>query len=440
MTIDVSLAAALSKLALKRKHDEDVISVLDPVVFETMNIHLQSPVTDSEIHKATKQLGGLKASGQTVNFEKSSDFFSPNTTSSLRDDICGNLHVHQMDSKAKYLGLPSMFDQKKAEMFGFLLDKVLQKMKDFSGVVIPMNTTSIEKVGKSFRNQRNKEWVPFSDDFYIRSPFGLFHNRNTVSDFIEDGHWNVRMLCINIYGRIQSFIYITPSIRDVSSVFSVVAMTYWFIWRSRNNFVFENLTPSPHNTLESVYAQLNDYQKFVTHQSISALPYRPPTLIPPHTLLHSGYPHDSSVKLNCDDAFKNLSAAFGIVTCDSTGLLSYSLGNRWHDMFPLHAKIIAVHYACSLAFNHGCFNAIVESDSQIAISLSSLDMPLPWSLADLVDDIRLWAKEMYIRFSWVNRESNKVAHWVARNAFSSTVGFSWDVFFPDELTSLSRSD
>nr|GEX57656.1 reverse transcriptase [Tanacetum cinerariifolium] len=62
MTIDVSFAAALSKLALKHKHDEDVISVLDLVVFETMNIHLQLPVTDSEIHKATKQLGGLKAS------------------------------------------------------------------------------------------------------------------------------------------------------------------------------------------------------------------------------------------------------------------------------------------------------------------------------------------------------------------------------------------
>nr|GEX30166.1 reverse transcriptase domain-containing protein [Tanacetum cinerariifolium] len=130
---------------------EDVISVLDPVVFETMNIHLQLPVTNSEIHKATKQLGGLKASGddgfhdmfyqkywnflgvsasgQTVNFEKSYAFFSPNTTSSLRDDICGNLHIHQMDSKAKYLGLPSMFGKKKVEMFGLLLDRVLQKMK-----------------------------------------------------------------------------------------------------------------------------------------------------------------------------------------------------------------------------------------------------------------------------------------------------------------------
>ncbi|GJX59329.1 RNA-directed DNA polymerase, eukaryota, reverse transcriptase zinc-binding domain protein [Tanacetum coccineum] len=42
-----------------------------------------------------------------------------------------------------------------------------------------------------------QKWVPFSDDFYIRSPLGPFHNRhnrNTVSDFIENGHWNVRKL------------------------------------------------------------------------------------------------------------------------------------------------------------------------------------------------------------------------------------------------------
>ncbi|GJS65088.1 hypothetical protein Tco_0679652 [Tanacetum coccineum] len=38
------------------------------------------------------------------------------------------------------------------------------------------------------------KWVPFSKDFYIRSPLGPFHNGNTVADFIEDGEWNVRLL------------------------------------------------------------------------------------------------------------------------------------------------------------------------------------------------------------------------------------------------------
>ncbi|PWA99416.1 hypothetical protein CTI12_AA008020 [Artemisia annua] len=70
-----------------------------------------------------------EASGQTVNFQKSSAFVSPNTPRSLRDDICSTLKVQQMDSKTKYLGLPLIFGQKKTEMFGFLLDKVFQKMQ-----------------------------------------------------------------------------------------------------------------------------------------------------------------------------------------------------------------------------------------------------------------------------------------------------------------------
>nr|GEX34392.1 reverse transcriptase [Tanacetum cinerariifolium] len=43
---------------------EEVISDLKPVVSETMNLQLQSPITDSKIHKATKQLEGLKAPGE----------------------------------------------------------------------------------------------------------------------------------------------------------------------------------------------------------------------------------------------------------------------------------------------------------------------------------------------------------------------------------------
>nr|GEU38899.1 hypothetical protein [Tanacetum cinerariifolium] len=151
-------------------------------------------------------------------------------------------------------------------------------------------------------------------------------------------------------------------------------------------------------------------------------------------------PHGCSVKLNCDAAFKDSKAAFGIVVRDSTGCLRYVLGNCCHAISPTHAEIIAVHSTCSLAFNRGWLNAIVESDSQVAISLSFLESPPPWSLEALVDDIRFWSKSMQLSFSWVNRERNQVADWVARYAFSNTLQFSWDATFFEELTSLSRND
>nr|GEU52210.1 reverse transcriptase [Tanacetum cinerariifolium] len=228
-----------------------------------------------------------EASGQTVNFQKSSAFFSLNTPSSLRDDIYGDLHVHQMDCKAKYLGLPSIFGQKKAEMFGFLLMKgwkhklpsqsrreviiksVIQAIPTYAMQCFLLPSSLLNKLttyvrrffwgGDSHEHHihwknwkkllqpkqqgslgfRNVEafnrallakqgwrllinpdafWgrilkgIYFSnlnflvakkgshllaleyDDFYIPSPLGPFHNNNTVSDFIEDGHWNVRKL------------------------------------------------------------------------------------------------------------------------------------------------------------------------------------------------------------------------------------------------------
>jgi hypothetical protein len=38
------------------------------------------------------------------------------------------------------------------------------------------------------------KWVPFTHDFYIRSPLRPFHNCNTSPNFIGNGDWNVRLL------------------------------------------------------------------------------------------------------------------------------------------------------------------------------------------------------------------------------------------------------
>ncbi|GJX77036.1 reverse transcriptase [Tanacetum coccineum] len=54
-----------------------------------------------------------------------------------------------------------------------------------------------------------------------------------------------------------------------------------------------------------------------------------------------------------DTAFKLSNAAFGIVVRDSTGYLRYVLGNTCHAISHLHAEIIEVHYACSLASDRG---------------------------------------------------------------------------------------
>ncbi|GKB86967.1 reverse transcriptase [Tanacetum coccineum] len=115
------------------------------------------------------------------------------------------------------------------------------------------------------------------------------------------------------------------------------------------------------------------------------------------------------VMINCDVAFMSSKDALGIVVCDSTGSLYYVHGDLSCVESAIYAEIIAIHSACLFASNHGWLNAIVESDSQMDISLSSSEAHPPWRFATLIDDIRLWAKNMHITFSWVKREQNKVA-------------------------------
>nr|GEV12062.1 reverse transcriptase [Tanacetum cinerariifolium] len=248
------------------------------------------------------------ASGQTVNFQKSSAFFSPNTPSIIRNDICSSVQVHQMDSNVKYLGIPSIFGQRKTELFGYLLDKVLQKLKGWKQNVLSQS-------GREVLIKSVIQAIPI----YAMQCFRLL------------GRYTVK------YGYKQA----------LGLVNRTVATTV-------------------------VLKRLNIYSLNVLGFALFGL-----ALLCASNLIRQ----DSK-------------AAFGIVVRDSIGFLCYVLGNCCHTISPTHAEIIAVHSTCSLAFNHGWLNVIVEFDSQVAISLSSLESPSPWSLAALVDDILFWSKSM----------------------------------------------
>ncbi|KAL0457897.1 UNVERIFIED_CONTAM: putative mitochondrial protein [Sesamum latifolium] len=58
-----------------------------------------------------------KAAGQKVNVQKSSVAFSPNTPDSLKQEIATEMGVNLETKHEKYLGLPSVIDKKKKEVF-----------------------------------------------------------------------------------------------------------------------------------------------------------------------------------------------------------------------------------------------------------------------------------------------------------------------------------
>ena len=77
-----------------------------------------------------------KLSGQPINFDKSSVFFSPNTKTPERNQVCQTLQVNEVHEPGKYLGMPMNVGRKKVSVFHFLTHKVKQKLHNWGAKTI----------------------------------------------------------------------------------------------------------------------------------------------------------------------------------------------------------------------------------------------------------------------------------------------------------------
>ena len=70
-----------------------------------------------------------EASGQCINFEKSSAYFSSNTSESQRLWIKQALGVREVDRFETYLGLPTLVGRSKYQTFAYLKERVWKKLQ-----------------------------------------------------------------------------------------------------------------------------------------------------------------------------------------------------------------------------------------------------------------------------------------------------------------------
>ena len=81
------------------------------------------------------------ASGQRINIQKSSIFFSQNVDLEVREAICSELRVRGTVDHGHYLGLPSMIGHSKKKAFEFLKDRVWSSLNN-------LNHRILSRVGK----------------------------------------------------------------------------------------------------------------------------------------------------------------------------------------------------------------------------------------------------------------------------------------------------
>ncbi|GMI95677.1 hypothetical protein HRI_003237000 [Hibiscus trionum] len=84
-----------------------------------------------------------RASGQLVNFSKSSIFFSSNTSTHIRNHISALFSVRFVSSMEKYLGLPTMVGKNKKAAFAELRDKLNRRSDVWSNWFFSMGAKEV---------------------------------------------------------------------------------------------------------------------------------------------------------------------------------------------------------------------------------------------------------------------------------------------------------
>ena len=76
------------------------------------------------------------ASGQCINFEKSSVYFSTNIATEQRKRIKVELGIREVDRFESYLGLPTLVGRAKYQTFSFIKDRVWKKIQGWKGQML----------------------------------------------------------------------------------------------------------------------------------------------------------------------------------------------------------------------------------------------------------------------------------------------------------------
>ncbi|XP_050207437.1 uncharacterized protein LOC126656857 [Mercurialis annua] len=88
--------------------------------------------TTASVSAATSILSILNryalASGQQINYDKSSVFFGSNVSAQLSASILNTLHMTIMDTTKPYLGMPIIISSSKTASFAYLLSKIKSKL------------------------------------------------------------------------------------------------------------------------------------------------------------------------------------------------------------------------------------------------------------------------------------------------------------------------
>ncbi|KAF7123675.1 hypothetical protein RHSIM_Rhsim12G0010300 [Rhododendron simsii] len=103
------------------------------------------------------------------------------------------------------------------------------------------------------------------------------------------------------------------------------------------------------------------------------------------------------------------------------------------------AEASVIREACLFAKALNVNSVSVENDNVQLISLSVLELVPPWEVMAIISDIRMLAAELKLSFCWSPHEVNEATHWIASSQ-AARLGFDWVLFPPPVLYSILCND
>ncbi|CAB4313148.1 unnamed protein product [Prunus armeniaca] len=223
-----------------------------------------------------------------------------------------------------------------------------------------------------------------------RRPLQLDVNNLAAEDFIST--WRYIMTMIN-------------SSEHAAEAIQWFVFGLWRIWKARNSVVFDGVQADPAEAVHLLLQQVSEYR--IAKQNLQPQPLQPASSPVPQSWCK---PPPGFLKVNCDAAWsaQRLCGGVGWVIRDSFGLLLCAGGQGdLHGSSALMMELLAIRHALSECSHFHLTNVIVESDSQMGISMLNGRVTVDSDLEGIVFDIQqLVASLSRVSFVFAPRSCN----------------------------------